>query len=81
MEPPAPDKSFGATLEEMVRMSQALVAEPDAEPGCVANARGGVMLFRFTLAHEKRGLTTEVGCPHRRVRTASSCSQPGLIEL
>ncbi len=62
-----PDEYFDATGEEMMHMSQALIAEPDAEPGYVSYASNRAMMFRSNVLHKTHRLKFRDAYPHRRV--------------
>jgi hypothetical protein len=72
-----PDEYFDATGEEMMRMSQALIAEPDAEPGYVSYACNRAMMFRSNVLHKTHRLKFRDAYPHRRVSITFLYGKPG----
>lgn len=72
-----PDQYFAATGEEMARMSQAIIAEPDAEPGYVAYACNRAMMFRSNVLHKTHRLKFKDSYPHRRVSITFLYGKPG----
>ncbi len=72
-----PDEYFDVTGEEMMQMSRALVAEPDAEPGYVAYACNRAMMFRCKLLHKTHRLKFKDGYPRRRVSITFLYGKPG----
>ena len=72
-----PDEHFDATGEEMMHMSQALVAEPDAEPGYVSYASNRAMTLRSNALHKTHRLQFRDAYPHRRGSIRLLYGKPG----
>jgi len=72
-----PDECFDATGEEMMHMSQALIAEPDAEPGYVSYASNRAMMFRSNVLHKTHHVKFRDAYPHRRVSITILYDKPG----
>ena len=58
---------FNVTGEGMDRMSRALIAQSDAEPGYVAYACNRAMTFRSNALHKTHRLKIKDAYPHRRI--------------
>ncbi len=58
-------------------MSQALIAEPDAEPGYVSYASNRAMMFRSNVLHKTRHVKFRDAYPHRRVSITILYDKPG----
>ncbi len=72
-----PDEYFDVTGEEMMQMSQALITEPDAEPGYVSYACNRAMMFRSNVLHKTHRLKFKDAYPHRRVSITFLYGKPG----
>jgi hypothetical protein len=72
-----PDEYFDATGEEMMHMSQALIAQPDAEPGYVSYASNRAMMFRSNVLHKTHRPKSRDAYPHRRVSITFLYGKPG----
>jgi len=72
-----PDEYFDATGEEMMHMSQALIAEPDAEPDYVSYASNRAMMFRSNVLHKTHRLKFRDAYLHRRVSITFLYGKPG----
>jgi hypothetical protein len=72
-----PDEYFDATGEEMMHMSQALIAESDAKPGYVSYASNRAMMFRSNVLHKTHCLKFRDAYPHRRVSMTFLYGKPG----
>jgi len=72
-----PDGYFAATGEEMDRMSQAIIAEPDARPAYVSYACNRAMMFRSNVLHKTHRLKFKDAYPHRRVSITFLYGKPG----
>jgi tetratricopeptide (TPR) repeat protein len=72
-----PDEYFDATGEEMARISQALIGQPDAEAGYVSYACNRAMMFRSNVLHKTHRLKFKDAYPHRRVSITFLYGKPG----
>jgi len=72
-----PDSYFDASGEEMVEMSQELIAQPDAKPGYVSYGCNRAMMFRSNVLHKTHRLKFKDAYPHRRVSITFLYGKPG----
>ena len=72
-----PVEYFDATGEEMMRISHALVAEPDAKPGYVSYASNRAMMFRSNVLHKTHRLKFRDAYAYRRVSITFLYGKPG----
>jgi tetratricopeptide (TPR) repeat protein len=72
-----PDAYFDVSGEEMARMSRAIIAQPDAEPGYVSYACNRAMMFRSNVLHKTHRLKFKNAYQQRRVSITFLYGKPG----